>query len=289
MRIGALQNAALKIASFGSKALMTGAFGQGISTAEQTPNFAASRIALHDLEKLRQIAVAALKAAPLPPVVVALVTSLPVADSPAVPQERVALPDELFKAELLAVMPLLRAYGRSLSGSADVADDLLQETLVKAWAARQRFIAGTNMRAWTHVILRNAFYTRVRRLRFRGEYDPVAADHILAVQPTQDSHIALIDLQRALMQLPVEQREVLVMMGAGGMSCEEVAAICQCATGTVKSRAARGRSSLRLLLANGQLKQHRADAPATSVSVFDQLMQSAAELGSRKAIARPKI
>jgi RNA polymerase sigma-70 factor, ECF subfamily len=242
----------------------------------------AARAALRDLEALRQIAVAALAKAPLPPVVVALAEKLEVAVPAVLPPPPAALSDADFKRELLATVPLLRAYARSLSGNADVADDLLQDTMLKAWGARHRFIAGTNMRAWTHVILRNAFYSQVRRLRFRGEFDPVAADLILAVAPTQESHIALIDLQRALMQLPVEQREAIVMMGAGGMSCEDVAAVCECATGTVKSRVARGRGALRVLLANGQLKQHRADVPAANGSAFDQIMESAQALAGHR-------
>ncbi len=88
------------------------------------------------------------------------------AQAPAV--ELVALSDEEFKDELARVIPHLRAFGRSLSGNRDLADDLVQETLMKAWAARKRFQAGTNMRAWTFIILRNLFLSQMRRARFRG-------------------------------------------------------------------------------------------------------------------------
>ena len=84
--------------------------------------------------------------------------------------EPVPLPDDEFKDQLAQVIPHLRAFGRSLSGSRDLADDLVQETLLKAWAARKRFQAGTNMRAWTFIILRNLFLSQMRRARFgRGQ------------------------------------------------------------------------------------------------------------------------
>src|SRR5688572_27429062 len=98
----------------------------------------------------------------------------------AVQQEHVPLSDSDFKDQLSAVIPHLRAFGRSLSGSRDLADDLVQETLLKAWAARLRFQAGTNMRAWTFIILRNLFLSQMRRARFKGEWDDVTASKILA-------------------------------------------------------------------------------------------------------------
>src|SRR4029078_3465526 len=91
-----------------------------------------------------------------------------------------------------------RAFGRSLSGSRDLADDLVQETLLKAWAARKRFQAGTNMRAWTFIILRNLFLSQMRRARFKGEWDDITASKILAAPASQDRHIEIRDTQRAL-------------------------------------------------------------------------------------------
>src|SRR5690348_14442776 len=90
------------------------------------------------------------------------------------------LSDGEFKEQLALVIPHLRAFGRSLSGSRDLADDLVQETLLKAWAARKRFQAGTNMRAWTFIILRNLFLSQMRRARFKGEWDDITASKILA-------------------------------------------------------------------------------------------------------------
>lgn len=186
--------------------------------------------------------------------------------------------DADFRAALMAAIPPLRAYARSMAGNADTADDLVQETLVKAWAARARFIPGTNMRAWTHVILRNLYYSQARRVRFTGEWNDLDAELRLAVPARQDGHVALADLARAMQQLPDEQREALIMMGAGGMSCEEVASLCNCAVGTIKSRVARARVALRNLLENGQLAQRRSERPQTRVSTFDQIMHEAVAL-----------
>lgn len=90
-----------------------------------------------------------------------------------------AAPDA-FKRDLVAVIPHLRAFARGLCGRPDFADDLVQETMVRAWNARERFRPDTSMKAWTFVILRNAFLSEVRRNRFRGDYDEVAAERITA-------------------------------------------------------------------------------------------------------------
>ena len=171
-----------------------------------------------------------------------------------------ALSDTDFKRELAAVIPHLRAFGRSLSGSRDLADDLVQETLLKAWAARDRFQAGTNMRAWTFIILRNLFLSQMRRARFKGEWDDFTAGKLLAAPAGQDRQIELGDLQRAMGQLPAAQREALILVGAGGFAYEEAAAICGCAVGTIKSRVARGRAALEALLNSGVLPSRRKDA-----------------------------
>ncbi len=173
------------------------------------------------------------------------------------PGDPVPLPDDEFKEQLAAIIPHLRAFGRSLSGSRDMADDLVQETLLKAWAARQRFQAGTNMRAWTFIILRNLFLSQMRRARFKGEWDDVTAAKILAAPASQDRHVELGDMQRALMHLPQPQREALILVGAGGFAYEEAAQICGCAVGTIKSRVARGRVALENLLDSDELESRR--------------------------------
>ena len=177
------------------------------------------------------------------------------------PVEHQSLSDGDFKAELALVIPHLRAFGRSLSGNRDVADDLVQETLLKAWAARKRFQAGTNMRAWTFIILRNLYLSQMRRARFKGEWDDLTADRILAAPAGQDKHVELADMQRALLHLPQPQREALILVGAGGFAYEEAAEICGVAVGTIKSRVARGRVALEALMAEGSALPSRRDAP----------------------------
>jgi RNA polymerase sigma factor (sigma-70 family) len=142
------------------------------------------------------------------------------ADGIEVPVVHTPLPDDEFKTQLALVIPHLRAFGRSLSGNRDLADDLVQETLLKAWAARQRFQAGTNMRAWTFIILRNLFLSQMRRARFKGEWDELTASKLLAAPASQDRHVELGDMQRALLHLPQPQREALILVGAGGFAYE---------------------------------------------------------------------
>ena len=192
--------------------------------------------------------------------------------------EWVPLSDPDFKDQLAAVIPHLRAFGRSLSGSRDLADDLVQETLLKAWAARKRFQAGTNMRAWTFIILRNLFLSQMRRARFKGEWDELTASKILAAPASQDLHIELGDMQRALMHLPQPQREALILVGAGGFAYEEAADICGCAVGTIKSRVARGRVALEALLSGGKLPSRRQHKTNRDQSVLQEIMSEVDEL-----------
>ena len=186
--------------------------------------------------------------------------------------ERVALSDEDFRTQLAAVIPQLRAFGRSLSGNRDTGDDLVQETLLKAWAARDRYEAGTNLRAWTFIILRNLFLSQMRRNRFRGEWDDLVADKILSAPASQDKHVELGDLQRALQFLPETQREALILVGAGGFAYEEAAEICGVAVGTIKSRVARGRVALEAVMLGNDLPSRRTDPDNDGISALDTIM-----------------
>ncbi|WP_136161685.1 sigma-70 family RNA polymerase sigma factor [Sphingomonas flavalba] len=200
-------------------------------------------------------------------------------EAPAPPHQ--SLSDADFKTELSMVIPHLRAFGRSLSGNRDTADDLVQETLMKAWAARKRFQAGTNMRAWTFIILRNLYLSQMRRARFRGEWDDLVADRILAAPAGQDKQIELADMQRALLHLPQPQREALILVGAGGFAYEEAAEICGVAVGTIKSRVARGRVALEGLLNGGTLPSRR-DGPSNGGrSALDTIMAEVDELSGQ--------
>jgi RNA polymerase sigma factor (sigma-70 family) len=191
--------------------------------------------------------------------------------------EIIPLSDPDFK-DQLAVIPHLRAFGRSLSGSRDLADDLVQETLLKAWAARKRFQSGTNMRAWTFIILRNLFLSQMRRARFKGEWDEITASKLLAAPASQDRHVELGDMQRALMFLPQPQREALILVGAGGFAYEEAAEICGCAVGTIKSRVARGRVALEDLLSGGKLPSRRQHVTDPNVTALSKIMDEVDEL-----------
>ena len=197
-------------------------------------------------------------------------------------EEHRPLSDDEFKIELAQVIPHLRAFGRSLSGNRDLADDLVQETLLKAWAARARFQAGTNMGQQIFILPPNLFLSQMRRQRFRGEWDEVTANRILAAPASQDRHIELGDLQRALLHLPQPQREALILVGAGGFSYEEAAEICECAVGTIKSRVARGRVALDVLLTEGKLPSRREHVRDVNQTALQQIMGQVDDLASER-------
>ena len=157
---------------------------------------------------------------------------------------------DAFRDELLGISPHLRAFARGLCGRPDYADDLVQEAIIKAWSARDRFIPGTNMRAWTFAILRNHYISELRRSRRQVEYDEEAAERLLVTKGDQEDRIHLSDLDAALQTLSPERREALILVGAGGFTYEEAANICECAIGTMKSRVARARAELAKKLAH---------------------------------------
>ena len=152
------------------------------------------------------------------------------------------------KQELLAAIPSLRGFAMSLSGNIDRADDLVQETLVKAWSNLGSFTEGTNMSAWLFTILRNLFYSEYRKRRREvADADGQIAGKLASI-PSQNAHMDFLDFQEALQQLSPDQREALILVGASGMSYEEAAEICGCAVGTMKSRVNRARNRLAQLL-----------------------------------------
>ncbi|MCC6919320.1 MAG: sigma-70 family RNA polymerase sigma factor [Alphaproteobacteria bacterium] len=153
-----------------------------------------------------------------------------------------------FKDGLLEAIPYVRAFARTLCGSKAPADDLAQETLTKAWAARNSFQPGTNLKAWLFMIARNQFYSEKRRSWRSVAWDEDLAEARLVAPATQSFNVDLTDLRRALTKITPEQREALVLVGAGGLSYEEAAKVCGCAIGTVKSRVARARQALERML-----------------------------------------
>lgn len=159
------------------------------------------------------------------------------------------MPPNSFKDDLVAEIKNLRAFAISLSGSVSFADDLVQETLLRAWSKSDKFQPGTSLRAWLFTILRNIYYSNYRkRAREVQDSEGVYARR-LTVSGDQESHLDLEDFRKALTKLPAEQREVLTLVGATGLSYEEAAAICEVEIGTIKSRLSRARAKLVELLA----------------------------------------
>ena len=149
---------------------------------------------------------------------------------------------------ILATLPSLRAFAISLSGNVDRADDLVQETLLRALANIDSFEPGTNLPAWLFTILRNLFRSEYRKRRREVEDSDGRFAETLKTHPEQNSHIEFQEFQQALAKLPPDQREALILIGASGFSYEETAEICGCAVGTVKSRVNRARVKLAELL-----------------------------------------
>jgi RNA polymerase sigma-70 factor (ECF subfamily) len=196
-----------------------------------------------------------------------------------------------FKNELLGLVPFLRAFARSLTGNQESADDLAQETLVKAWQSRASFMPGTNLKAWLFTILRNQFYSDRRRAWRQAPWDQDAAERIPGGGEDQIHSAELSDTVRALKHLSDEQREALILVGAGGFSYEDAAAICKCAVGTVKSRVARARKTLIEILDGGDKlddvsRPAGGDAAREIMAQLDQLSPGRSEqLAGKK---RPK-
>jgi RNA polymerase sigma-70 factor (ECF subfamily) len=149
-----------------------------------------------------------------------------------------------FQRDIIALIPHLRAFARSLCRQPTMSEDLAQEVLAKAWRSRERFEAGTNLKAWLFTILRNEYYSQRRRSWRESHWDEVKAARIAAPPDLQLWSLELSDTVNAMRELPDHQREALVLVAAGGVSYEDAAAICGVPVGTVKSRVARGRTGL---------------------------------------------
>ena len=152
--------------------------------------------------------------------------------------------NDSWRDDVLALIPALRAFGWSLSRNASDADDLVQETLIKAWTHRDRFEPGTNLRAWLFTILRNTHYTTLarRRREVRDQDGKFAAS--LSSASTQQWTVEVRALWDVMMTLPDDYREALILVAAAGVSYEEAADIFGCAVGTIKSRVHRARARL---------------------------------------------
>lgn len=159
--------------------------------------------------------------------------------------------DDVFRSELEPLISHMRAFARSLCGDATEADDLVQESLAKAWKARAAYEAGTNLKSWLFTILRNQFYSEKRRSWRQSPLDVEMAERTLIAPTDPSGSLELDEVRRAMMLLPEEQREALILIAVAGLPYEEAALICDCAVGTVKSRVSRGRDRLAQILEEG--------------------------------------
>lgn len=149
-----------------------------------------------------------------------------------------------FKTELLTVVPSLRAFALSLTKASDRADDLVQEALMKAWNKQASYQEGTNLKAWVFTILRNEFFSQMRKKGREVQDSDGLLTAQLATHPEQHGHLDMQDFKVALERLPDDQREALILIGANGFSYEEAAEIAGVAIGTIKSRVSRARVNL---------------------------------------------
>ncbi len=187
--------------------------------------------------------------------------------------------EEEFRNELTALIPHLRAFSRSLCGNATLADDVAQDALLKAWNARERFRPGSNLKAWTFTILRNQFYSIKRRSWRATSLEPEVAEQTIVSVSNQDDGVRLNELRSALDRLSDDQREAIILVGATGMSYEEAAEVCDCATGTIKSRVSRARKTLQSIMDEGDF-ENRSDGIG-ALQAMDAILDEADKLSNR--------
>ena len=178
-------------------------------------------------------------------------------------------------------LPHLRAFARSLATNKDQADDLVGEAVARALAAAHQFRPGTNFKAWIFTILRNAFYTEGRK-----RWNRVVAldDNVYnqpSIGPTQEDSLEFCDFRRAFIQLSPRQREVLMLVGNGDLSYEEVAEHCQCPVGTVKSRVSRARLDLKRMLDEESMAHPRRNVPPVANANLTESLGDSMEIKIR--------
>jgi RNA polymerase sigma-70 factor (ECF subfamily) len=181
---------------------------------------------------------------------------------------------EAFRAQLTALIPQMRAFAKAMCGDPTAGDDLAQDALLKAWTAHASFAPGTNMKAWVFMIMRNGFYSGKRRSWRSVELDTATAERTLEAVSNPTAALELDELRRALQCLPDDQREALILIGAGGFSYEEVAEIAQCAVGTIKSRVSRARDRIALVLAEGSFGKDEILPSQAMAHILAQLRQA---------------
>jgi RNA polymerase sigma-70 factor, ECF subfamily len=194
-----------------------------------------------------------------------------------------ALSDTEFKAQLLKLIPHLRAFAHSVSRNPE-AEDLAQETMLRAWRARASFQTGTNFKGWLFTILRNEQYSRGRRSWRTQPLSPEVAENTLVAHDNPTAREDLLDVRNAMQELTFEHRQALALVSAAGLSYIEAAVICDCAVGTVKSRVSRARTELVAILERRRLTT-RARTDVSSSQAFECIMAETAELQQPRAPA----
>jgi RNA polymerase sigma-70 factor, ECF subfamily len=179
-----------------------------------------------------------------------------------------------FRSALVDCIPHLRAFARSLTRNRDRADDLVHDAAVRALAAADQFTPGTNFKAWIFTILRNLYYNEGRKDHSRNVPFDEATVTEHAIPATQEAALEFCDFRRAFWQLGEDHREVLMLVGASGLSYEEAAEICGCAIGTIKSRVSRARQELTKLLSEDTLMVSRSASPPLAQAEPTELLQS---------------
>jgi RNA polymerase sigma-70 factor, ECF subfamily len=179
-----------------------------------------------------------------------------------------------FKSALIEILPALRAFARSLCHNPTEADDLVQETMLKAWGARNSYIEDANFKAWTFRILRNILYSNRRKSRYLVQLDTPAYEATARATDTVHATMELSSVTAAIQTLPLEQREALILIAAGGFSYEDVAGITGLAVGTIKSRVSRGRANLVEIMAKSEGRRPQA---ATAGAILTDVPHAAPE------------
>jgi RNA polymerase sigma-70 factor (ECF subfamily) len=197
--------------------------------------------------------------------------------------------DDDLRPALINMIPHLRAFARSLTGGdRDFADDLVQETLVKAMQAERQFQPGTNLRAWLFTILRNTFCSQVGRKSRQVDVEDDELERMAWMSAPQEGRLEAIAFRRAFAQLSPVHREVLVLSIIQGHPYEAIAALCGCEVGTVKSRVNRARAQLKAMLVDGELpvRPQRRAATRERATEAVRAVGAAAALGHRNDAAR---
>lgn len=189
--------------------------------------------------------------------------------------------DDDFRANLVELIPYLRAFAQTLCRNRDSADDLAQEAITSAWQKRTSFQPGTNLKAWLFTIQRNAYYSTYRRKWRQVDWDDRAMERVLVTDASQQVSVELTDLKRAMTLLPDEQREALILVGAGGFSYKEAASVCNCATGTMKSRVSRARYAIASLMDEGVRLPPSSESAS---SAYQDITRELDTLSARKAL-----